>query len=480
MRIQHWLASIWSVAFTLSVVVPATAQVPTPLTAMTPAPIYGNSAPGYGGPGYSPIGSPESIPPGMNPWPTISPFEHQYAQTANRDGLWESVYGSGGRQYWFTADALLSKVRRPNRTLVGSEGDARPAIQIVDATGTVTTLSLPAGFGEVTVGGAPDDEVVGTIAIDDEIIGQEKEISTSLGMRLKWGYEDPDGSMFEVDGWWQSEAHFSWKRGQGDFFGPAQTARQTAVLPLFDGTQIDRIPFSQVFRIQTDSESAGTSVNFISTESWGSRSGAFTIHPMWGIQYTFIREHFMFQGADSGEQISYTADGAPDITSAVPLVPRYWSALDSTVRSHLAGPHIGLWYRLGKDRLAFKGSTKVGLMANHNRMDLNGQGIGNPYLAGFNNDLRFEQFEDHTNVSPMIEQTITAEAPLFSYIPLLREIKLLEEAKLRVGYSILAFWEVTRPGDSIVWQGQPLNPYIDVERTKWYVHGWNIGIDWRY
>jgi len=72
---------------------------------------------------------------------------------------------------------------------------------------------------------------------------------------------------------------------------------------------------------------------------------------------------------------------------------------------------------------------------------------------------------------------------LFDKVPVLKRMKLLEEAKLKVGYTYIVAGEVTRPYESILWTGMPtrgLFPSIDVKREKWSVGTWSVGLDWNY
>ncbi|HBL43048.1 MAG TPA: hypothetical protein DDZ90_06595, partial [Planctomycetaceae bacterium] len=99
------------------------------------------------------------------------------------------------------------------------------------------------------------------------------------------------------------------------------------------------------------------------------------------------------------------------------------------------------------------------------------------------NPNQFSDYQTHTHVSPLFEQSIFAEMNLFDKVPVLKRMKLLEEAKLKVGYTYIVAGEVTRPYESILWTGMPtrgLFPSIDVKREKWSVGTWSVGLDWNY
>jgi len=426
------------------------------------SPFYYAGYPGNG-PSYMPqiAGAPAE----MAAWPGISPYDHSFVQTYNQDGLWIQDVNDSPRQYYLTLDALVSHVRRPNRTLIGSPH--------VPNSGNITT------FGEATMG-AVDDEFVTSNLIDPHSVNQQKAITTSPGMKARWGFREPDGTGVELDGWWQSEGHWLFQRGYGGVPGTASQSRVTAAVPLYTGSlsTSDYVPYDQKFRIFMDSESMGAGIKFVLSKKVS--GNAWHVQPIWGLRYIFLRERFSFHGIDSGLTIEYDQNGLPDLTTVEPRVAPYQGGLDSSTRSHLAGPEIGLAYQMGGRKLMLSGTSTFGLMANHERMRLDGFGIGSPDLGTFDQNATFTDRYETTHVSPILEQTFNAEFKMIHLIPLLRRIELLEQAKFRVGYSVLAMWQVARPNDTIRWQGQPLNPFIRPDHTKWYIHGWHFGFDWRY
>ena len=136
MRKQHWLAPVFS-AFLMLVCGRDVAaqsnparevvrQPPSPISisgtsvheaSFAPgmqAPQQAASIPSYGAVAFP--GQPGgAMPAGMNPWPAGSPFDHHYSQHQNEEGLWFWNNNSRGRQFRFTADALISKYRMPAR-----------------------------------------------------------------------------------------------------------------------------------------------------------------------------------------------------------------------------------------------------------------------------------------------------------------------------------------------------------------------------
>lgn len=173
--------------------------------------------------------------------------------------------------------------------------------------------------------------------------------------------------------------------------------------------------------------------------------------------------------------------------------PPIESYLRSRVRSHMAGPEIGLRFDIGGDGDGFAvwGESRFALLANHERIQLDGDNIGMTtrpadFLQPTSEDAqrnRFNDQESHTHVSPYFEQSIYAEAPIFEHLPVLRKVRLLENAQFRVGYTFTYIGFVAEPEKSWIPQGAPsqgLFPLVSVSRGKWLADQWTFAIDWRY
>ena len=197
------------------------------------------------------------------------------------------------------------------------------------------------------------------------------------------------------------------------------------------------------------------------------------------------------------------------------------SFIFNDTKSHLAGPEFGLDYQIGTGkRLRVSGHTKLGLLMNHERQNLSYDNIGqgtefdvttyngntgpvdltvfieptdeNPFPnssngnpgAGPNNTpgQRPGTRRSTTHVSPMFEQSLTAELRVFEYLPFFRRHRLFEQATLQAGWTLTYLGHVINPTRSIVYQGNPqanLFPVLRTERENWWFHSWNIGIEWR-
>ena len=158
----------------------------------------------------------------------------------------------------------------------------------------------------------------------------------------------------------------------------------------------------------------------------------------------------------------------------------------------MLGPEFGLSYDIGGDKgFQMGGSTNVGLLMNYHRIEMSGDNI---FVTTRQSDLipssptnsspnTFTDSRTHTSVSPMIEQMVYAEGPLFQYIPMLRRSKLLRNANFRAAYTFTMIAEMTRASDSIVWQGNPsqnIFPEIQTSRSTFRTSSYDFGVTWRW
>ena len=144
-------------------------------------------------------------------------------------------------------------------------------------------------------------------------------------------------------------------------------------------------------------------------------------------------------------------------------------------------------------------------MFNHERVHLEGDNIGDTVttsvdLVSGNTLLQdmydttitsatprtqnaFSSSKSSTHVSPMFQQSLTAELPIFSRIPVLRDVSQLQHASFQAGWNFTWIGEVADPNQSISWLTNPranLFPGIDVKRRSFYQNSINLGINWEY
>jgi len=416
-------------------------------------------------PGAASVGQPQlpqigSYPDTYNAWPNISPYDNKFSQHYNAKGLWYHDWNNKRRSYFFNADALVSKFKDPEELLIG---DSRVAF-----------FPQLQPFFPVD-GGVFHSTTVAPAGIDEFAVERQSELDPiSPGVRLNWGFFDPDDSGFELVGYWLSDSEHLFKRGLDQTDGNFLNSRITAGLPLFDGTELGTIVgFDQLL---------GAEMNRILTPRF--RFGPFDFRPILGLRYMYIRERFTFNGRDSGlAPLQFNPDGTidpsvlPDMDSSV---PPFSSFLNSSVRSHLAGPQIGIRNDFGGEFIHVTSQGMFGILFNREDLELDGGGIGDGFSPTFDPDKEFHQQDDHLHVSPMLEYSITAELAVFKFIPMLRRINALESARLRAGYRITGVFEVARPNDTIEFNGQPLEPRILNNRSKFYVQGFHFGFNWNY
>ena len=155
------------------------------------------------------------------------------------------------------------------------------------------------------------------------------------------------------------------------------------------------------------------------------------------------------------------------------------------------------------------GSSRIGALVNRETVSLAGDNIGQ-FTGGeisadervmvgtelilsdlfdtttTNGQLTQNAFADINNskhVSAMFEQTVDAEIPLFNRIPVLQDIRLLEDATLNAGYTFLWIDDIADPSQSINWTSNPrmgLFPTVNVQRSDFYQHTFRLGVNCPY
>ena len=96
----------------------------------------------------------------------------------------------------------------------------------------------------------------------------------------------------------------------------------------------------------------------------------------------------------------------------------------------------------------------------------------------------FSDGKSSTHISPVFRQELTAEIPIFSKIPVLRDCWQLEHAKFRTGWTYLWIGEFADPQQSIVLVSNPrqfnLRPHLNVKRSSFFQNQFNLGINWEF
>jgi hypothetical protein len=190
------------------------------------------------------------------------------------------------------------------------------------------------------------------------------------------------------------------------------------------------------------------------------------------------------------------------------------ATIDIQADTNLVGPTAGLHYVVGGNSFRLIGETKFGLMANIESIELSGNNIGSTTrvngntvtfpaeLSGSRGSLQAEQQQDlfipspqdpnpnafessqrHSHISPLIEQSVIAEAPIFQYVPILGKMWPFHTANLRAGYTFIWVGDIIQTNQSVDYEGNPvggLKPRILVDHQSWWTENWSVGASWNW
>ncbi|QDT32077.1 hypothetical protein [Thalassoglobus polymorphus] len=546
MRIQPWMITVTSILVLVAVQAETSGQQPGSYPGSVPpgapmVPMQGQYGPG---PHQSPYATnhPQQIyPPGTpgeyQPWPQISPFNAPNVamdQHYNKDGVWfrDIVYRK--RKYFGSVELMSIAFRNPGNSTIGSPYATRADFD------TMFPLGVPIDFANME---APDPNIFGTptpgwMTVDDRIFpipsvdggnaqfdqvlgylypirntNQMSNLGRTLGTQIRWGFENEDGTGLQLTGWWAFDDSAHFKSGSDEINGvPVTQAMSLAaggqnllirgVIPYYTGEPIAQLAstfgpgrtakYDILYEMEQTTRAAGTSISLYTQPIY--KSTGVKIRPLWGARYTYLDENFRFRGIDSGltydiDEETYRPDGAISPAHAL-----YEARLNSEVRSHVAGPEVGLRFDLGDSDAAFKvwAETIFGLNANQENISIWGDNIGDPlHEARFENignprmldptvQSEFSDKKSSTHVSPSFQQSIFAEVAAFRNLPIIRNASVFEDTSFRFGYTFFWLGEVARPAESIKWQGFPLFPEVQSNRTSWWMHQLNFAVDWTF
>jgi hypothetical protein len=514
-----------------------------------PGGAWGPGPYGVPGAGFQPLMSPPPpqhlYPPGgpetMNPWPAISPFEPaQVAYTQHRiekTGFW--VRDTVHRQTTdsFSLEYVSTSFGKPESALVGSphapisptsangfgflgqevRSDGLGPAQPLDSVTSYYYAAHPFPFLLIDVGPPPVNQAIidGTLfPIRD--IGDLNGPLEAPGIRGRWERMHEDGTGWGISANYVDKANMIFNMGVATVNGvpisqavllanPALMFTKNGAIPLIYNDDINdgsdkpvgflgvSQKFDVLFHMEWESNSFGMDANRFTGTMYD--SGATRLTSFIGGRYLYLEEHFGFRGIDSGFGYEFETDPdevlafRPDPASIVIDYPLMHSFLNSDVRSHLAGPQIGMQFDLGKGKgFHVWGQSIFGLMANMEEMKINGDNIGVPNLLARPDmhdgtqflDNSFTDDERHTHISPLLEQSFNADIRVSSLIPALEKSYFFEETQLRLGYTATFVGAVSRPGDSINWRGFPQFPTVRVDRSNLLMQQLSVGLNVSY
>lgn len=469
-------------------------------------PYSGYAAPADGGGFVGPegIGMPGYVPPGYNPWPTMSPFENSFAQHVNRDGLW--MFRRNGNQVQFYSDVeyWFARLRQPGNQLVGSVRQDYSQLFLTNTDPANPTTQLlrfndpDQGWPNATTNGFQND-----------FNFRERQ-----GGRLRFGWKFADDSFVELTGYtvFRKTSH----SGPGQVFNGMNLETLSSVtnsIPLDDG----RTSFGGAGRVLRFDERFSL---FYTQQLYGADLDLFTtpfyernnvkVRALYGVKYNALQERFSIDARNSNYIYSVTTgtttggggagagnqagEGIPIDGTEINLAPFGVQPIDTrltnNIVSHFIGPEIGLRYDLGGENFKIWGITKLAITANIHRINLSGQGFvenvnlqgdPNPFLSTADRDAGlgrpFTQTSNITSISPIVEQGIFGEFPL-SYVPLIKKVPFLRNARVRGGYTIMAIAGVARPAQSTYYQYSV--PRILPSRSVFTAEAVSLGLNWRY
>lgn len=327
--------------------------------------------------------------------------------------------------------------------------------------------------------GVLDGEHVGDPSLDPAIVGQQLNNDATIGMRASLNYRSPNSAGLEVSGFWLGDSERSWQRGLGGFDAGSDpnNLRATTALPLFDGGSGYAVPFDQYFRIGLTTDLYGIGVDYAAETYW---IGATLVQPTIGVRYLDMDEQFQFRGADSGLSYTLNSTGTLVVDPANPptaAFPPYQSSLDAAAHNRLLGPSLGLNVATSGRRVRFNSKSRVGVFVADTSQTLSGKGLGDGFAAGFDPTIAFSDTLNHRYATPFVEQTLGVDIEL---LPGARRGERDNSLALRLGWTFMAINSVTRPTESIVWNGFPLTPELKKTKTDWALQTWNFGLVFQY
>ncbi|MGE3316709.1 MAG: hypothetical protein AB7O26_16450 [Planctomycetaceae bacterium] len=369
MRVQHWIATALSVMLALANSREASAQytedpfsetgnptVPVQPAGHTMHGHYDNGLPpaydqpwvgqdAYGGypPAYTPVAAypfegGDGYGPTMNPWPTISPYDHAFSQHTNDGGLWQQVTQGFGKKWYSSFEYLSTRTKRPDGVL----GDTSSQPYFASAYPfDYLIFGAPPNVGDTTVDvefetDFPDEAAA---VIDTNYFNRLdlRNMSDIMGKggRVTAGFWNPDDSGWSMNFWFTGNSRevFDARKHDAthtqnelsqtidlidtpDFLdfpdlgqyglgitGPAELLSRNLLnlrgLPVNDGTTAGiTIPYDLYFQVESRSQNLGAGISHYLTPIFQRKM--VRINPSVGVRYLMIDEGFDFVGIDSG------------------------------------------------------------------------------------------------------------------------------------------------------------------------------------
>jgi hypothetical protein len=307
---------------------------------------------------------PPNTPMSYHPYPQISPYYQPNVarDTTYFDGVWFREILHRQRDYFFTAEYLVTRFRDPGNAYVGANPiplrawDRSPAGVFIDNYG----LGGPANFGPTPIdteqrvlvgpGAIPYPAVFLTSGAATRTFLFEEAISPvrrldvfdsplkTDGLRLRWGFTNEDESGMMLSGWWGIAAQERFLMGTDNWNGipitqdlildNTPTGGFAPIFPRNGALTVDLAPgfaigiaggqgtgtsfgftgiaqkFDVLYQLDVETTAGGASLNVYHEPLFNSRW--VRVRPTLGARYLYVDERFFFRGIDSG--LNYTVD----------------------------------------------------------------------------------------------------------------------------------------------------------------------------
>lgn len=410
-----------------------------PVQYAQPAPI----AAGYGDPGaYGPGGPPST-------WPAISPYSHNMEGYYNDAGIWSYSVNDERPRAVLGLDFLVVWGLKPGNNLIGSQ-----ISEFLPGAPTIFPAQRMSNFDDLT----------------------------HYGLRVRYGWENPDESAIMLSGFFAAQNSTTLGPNTTHFnpvYGPVTAPY--GIQPLASITFADDLLgpvqtlYDTSFQKTYDQEFWGADAEVRNSPFF--RRSAFKMQMTYGVKYVRVSESMLIRATDSS--LSYTVDNTGQITNIVDLgLPQMTTTINSQVTSNLVGPTLGVRYDLGGEKFKIWGQSKVAVAVNMDNTRISGSNAISNLDFQVSGPQSFSNSIGHTHVSPIFEQSIYGEFPVFAYIPLINRISLVNKSMFRVGFDYLLIGEMARPSTSIYYASGSPRPSSD--RTWMSLKTLSFGLDWRW
>jgi len=494
-RSSLWLTvaiAIWCCTPMLGI---AVAQYPGPDAGIFEQPagqaetVPGGTAPGTAYSGPMDAGTMMTSPPGVfQPgadslyYPQHSPYQHNFDQTYNLKGMWFNDSNNLPRRYEFGLEYLNATLLGPGTDMVGDpDAFAFNPHYVTLAPGQNNP------FVTYNVSHLAPDSSNGMRGFG------------ANGLRAHFNIINPDDRMLMADIFGVAPADSHWRPRPAADFSSFSTIQSTisamGVIPfdngLDSGTTGTPAEYDAEYRLGYQASVWGSNVD------WAPNAfidkGPLKVRALYGLTFARVAEEFTFNGIQTNYGYVINAATGDIFDSTVVDIGEgfTYSNMYSRTTSYVAGPEIGLRYDLGGERLKFWGVTKAGVAVNYETISLGGNNMYDSFgrsIAGLDPNLTptvdnpnpgaFNSKERHTHVSPIFQQQLFAEAPIFQYLPYVRKMHFFRDAKFRFGYNFLLIGEMARPTKIIDYK--EYEPKIDLSRSRWAMGATSFAIDWKY